>query len=115
MYSFIDSSPFFETTFYKIKQIDINGAESYSSLVKLNNLNSYGVTIYPNPSNGLVLLNGLLVNDEVVLFNSIGELVLKIKILATTELIDMTNFPKGVYIIQYSSNSNLTYSKFILE
>ena len=50
MYNFFDAAPLLETGFYRIKNIDIDGKFSYSSIIRIEPGKKDGViTIYPNP------------------------------------------------------------------
>lgn len=51
------------------------------------------INVYPNPTSGIIHLNGI---SDWTLFNSIGFEVSK----GTNELIDLSNFPSGVYLIK---------------
>lgn len=56
-YRFLDEQPFKnETSYYRIKQVDFNGAYSYSSIIAINTNELSNYTIFPNPANGHVTI-----------------------------------------------------------
>ncbi len=74
----------------------------------------YGLSAYPNPSSGIVKIEIDNINPKWVslsVFNALGEEILcrtqvNGKTRKYTEEIDLSNYPAGVYIIQYSARGN---------
>lgn len=50
-YEFLDKTPYGKN-YYRLKQIDFNGAYSFSNIIQINNGDLNKTTIYPNPSHG---------------------------------------------------------------
>lgn len=49
-YTFTDGSKFLSgTTYYRLKQIDVNGAIDYSKIIQVNIQNTFKWAVYPNP------------------------------------------------------------------
>lgn len=56
-YRYLDSNPFAGINYYRLKQIDFNGAIQYSKIVSVKYNNSVKkVQVFPNPSSGIVSL-----------------------------------------------------------
>jgi hypothetical protein len=56
-YSATDNLPYDRTTYYRLKQVDVNGDLKYSQSIAINNSNWTGFSVlnlFPNPSSGLV-------------------------------------------------------------
>jgi hypothetical protein len=49
-YEFIDDSPSYETTYYRLKQIDFDGKSGLSKIIAINSQETLDIKIYPNPS-----------------------------------------------------------------
>lgn len=47
-YQFVDKAPVLGTAFYRLRQVDLDGAYGYSSVVEVS-LEGMGISIYPNP------------------------------------------------------------------
>ncbi|MCF8295946.1 MAG: T9SS type A sorting domain-containing protein [Saprospiraceae bacterium] len=83
------------------------------------NLISFGINIYPNPSNGKINfdipagLNKL----EITIYNTFGQKVYTEQITSQTKTlktIDLSNVPKGVYFIGLKSKEKQNFVKVIL-
>ena len=61
-----------------------------------------GITISPNPTNGLVSIEGATV-AEVRIFNTLGQLV---KTVRNTNKIDMDNLPEGFYLLRIKATDD---------
>lgn len=80
-YQYIDDMPFLGDNYYRLKQIDYDGAFEYSNIVQVsitafNDLKH--LSIYPNPSDGLFTVNIHNPDQQIAsarLFNSTGQLI----------------------------------------
>ena len=79
---------------------------------------SAAISIYPNPSNGLVYINnsGFMTLDNARIYDVNGRLILR-KELADTPLnqIDLTTISKGVYFLMVSSDGASITEKIVIE
>jgi len=101
-YSANDPQPYAGISYYRLKQTDIDGKESYSPIVsvKLEEENS-DVSVYPNPaSNQLVihfLSNG---NYQIALAGINGQIVHNSASVSVSEMtVDVSQFKAGIYFI----------------
>jgi hypothetical protein len=58
-YSAIDLSPYTGVSFYRLRQTDLDGHFTYSSIVSVNFVRQKSVSVYPNPSKGALYLSGV--------------------------------------------------------
>ncbi len=58
-YSFIDEKPFQGLSYYRLKQVDIDGSEEVSKIISINFNLDEGLVFYPNPSTGMIQLSGV--------------------------------------------------------
>jgi len=75
-----------------------------------------GISIYPNPSNGLFTLKGNALNSKlqhVKVLNTIGAIVYSSKQIQLNQVVDIQNFPSGVYFIELQFNSGKEVYKVI--
>lgn len=70
------------------------------------------LTIYPNPTNGLITIEGLNPASAytISILNSVGKQVLYREITRANEKLDMTDMPSGLYFIQVQNKSGLATS-----
>lgn len=91
---------------------DINFSDVVTSEVK--DLMETGIQVSPNPSSGLFTISntfGTVQNIEIV--NATGGIVYSAKINQHQQIVDLSEQPKGLYILHVSSNGNI-YSKKLL-
>jgi len=118
-YVFYDENPYHELSYYRIKQIDFNGAYSYSDIKTIYLAPSFSlINIYPNPAKSSInILVGtpkdMMVN--VVVFNNIGQKVINY----TTEVItgrhtiniNTSNLSSGSYIFKITTPNGVHVEK----
>ena len=75
------------------------------------------VSVYPNPANGkfTVRLNDKKENVFLKIFNALGEMIYSDKIIDEKIVIELQNKPKGIYLIEMSSQSLNETCKLIIE
>jgi len=105
--------------FYRLKQVDFNGAYEYSEIRSINN-NAVSATLdaYPNPTMNLVTLSWMAGNYENIDFRVLdlsGHEILKEKLTGNgpmTKQLDLTDYKPGTYLVQMVS-SDKTMSQVI--
>ena len=110
-YSYTDPAAHTGRVYYRIKQTDKDGRTSYSQILILNNQEGGGtVTVYPNPTNGMVNLNVTdrsLMNTVARLYNSDGRELQQIYIRQTVTQVSLTGYVKGAYFLRLSNGETL--------
>lgn len=71
------------------------------------------IKIYPNPSNGIFNIEGVITDVGVSIFNAFGKEVLN-KELTLPEKVDLAGQPKGVYFIRISTDKGSYFSKLVV-
>ncbi|MFZ1369571.1 MAG: RHS repeat-associated core domain-containing protein, partial [Ferruginibacter sp.] len=105
-----------ELMFYRLKQIDIDGRFKYSNIVRLrySEKNTVNSIVYPNPTHGSVTVlvgDNSLVGSVADLYDINGRLLESIKITANSQLVNMSKYVNGVYIIRLSNKEVLKVIK----
>lgn len=101
-YNLADPLPY-PITWYRLRQVDIDGNFSYSPIIRLQLNSAITFGIYPNPTTGILNLSRSSNNQsvQVVIFDLSGKLVLQKNFLSGTTLpIDVRHLSNGSYIIQ---------------
>ena len=76
----------------------------------INDQNQLDISIYPNPTNDKLFIQGLSDATEVSIYNVLGKEVLSVK---NTNNINVKALPSGVYVIRISDGVGQTNRKFI--
>ncbi len=114
-YGFFDANPLPGTSYYRIKNNDLDGKSSYSIVVRVNrNKSITGLNLYPNPVvNGIVLLQGSDLgrgNYKINIFGTNGQEIYKQQIKHNGGTISQTielpsTISKGIYILSVKDES----------
>ncbi|RSK43237.1 T9SS type A sorting domain-containing protein [Hymenobacter perfusus] len=99
-YNEVDKKPLNGLSYYRLKQVDLDGSSSFSSLVTVNFLNSGEVTMYPNPVQDQLTIDvaGSAEGVTAVITDMTGRLISTRKLGADSKL-DMTNLQAGTYLV----------------
>ncbi len=103
--------------FYRIQQLDKNGATYYSPVVPISNNNKIKVTLQPNPANNYISINGRDLN-RIVIVNTSGKVLIKKDLLKgnNNHLLDISALPNGIYtVILTKANSNTEIQKLVVQ
>jgi len=102
-YSFTDDNPVQQKHYYRLKQVDVDGAFVLSNIIVLTNKgDKQKVQAFPNPvkNSATVIFNEPIKgNEPFLLFNSTGQLVDRILITGRTSHIDLSNKAPGLYLL----------------
>lgn len=108
-YEYLDRSIYNGNAFYRIKMVDINGIEKYSSIQIIASLSLIPgtISVFPNPANQFIIVQadrqyGL---TEFQLFNACGSRIKQGRLILNqngSTLIDVQDLPRGSYAIQIS-------------
>lgn len=110
------------TTYYRIKQVDLDGKYAYSSIVKVNNNNrNKKITILENPVTDFIKLkiNAKTGNYDLQIFNVTGSKVYSEKIILQNnyleKILPSSNLISGMYFILLTNenNENIAQEKFL--
>ena len=116
-YNFVDNQPEQTVTYYRLLQVDFNGARSYAdkiiSVVYTIDSN-VSLTVVPNPTRGMfeVRIVGA-ANGKAKLLTQSGKPIRIIDIRNFTESIDISDLPSGIYILQYQSGENVVHERVV--
>ena len=115
-YSFLDPSPYAGLSYYRLRQTDFDGTETWSQVVAVvfDPIGSSQLAVYPNPARDQLMLAGLPDNTtRIVLFDATGRLVRTWS--NTTLLDDLGDLERGVYTVGVESEEGITSVRVVLE
>jgi hypothetical protein len=117
-YNMIDPSPVAGVQFYRLKQTDIDGEFTYSSIVpvKFGSVAISEIVMYPMPATSV--LNIDLTNDaesvvDIKILNTLGQVVLNTTVTGSAHQIDIQNLLPGIYFVEVSTEGTVTKSKLV--
>ena len=97
-------------TYYRLRQVDKNGASKYSTVLRINNSNSkWTIETYPNPVKGVLLVQMNSVEVGLVkinLFDQRGKKIIEKQLqkagTSFENVLDVRHLPRGIYFIELS-------------
>lgn len=111
-YSAFDRKPVTGIKYYRIKQTDFDGKSDYSEIINgtCDEAAQISLSVYPNPSigNGYVTLKlSDVLNDPVAIriVDIYGRVADEIMLTQPIQTIDISAFPKGMYILKAGNNT----------
>jgi hypothetical protein len=109
-YQRTDNNSFTGKTFYRIKQEDIDGRNTYSAIRVVNGMvnDQIKMKVWPIPATGPVnvLVNGLANTDMLLVFDISGRLI-KQQAIQNNVAVKLSNLTPGTYILKLTENKDL--------
>ncbi len=119
-YSFLHENPTTGINYYRLKQMDYDGAFEYSNIVSIQlAVDSRQLAVRPNPvQNGevtLTLPDSDFESGQIELFSSTGQRVLIQQISNSNTKLDVRTLPKGIYWLNALIDGKRTSEKIIIQ
>ena len=116
-YSYNDADPGNEKVFYRLKMVDKDKKYDYSTVLCITpgKADNSQTNIYPNPSNGIIAVQNLSPQAGIVIYDQSGRIIQNITTTRSNEQIDLSQYPKGAYMIKITEGNNVSTKKIILE
>jgi len=112
-YEFIEQQILSATTRYRIKQTDIDGKFTYSSIIVLRPGNELSIAAYPNPAKDdvTVLVDKKSLHKNIVITDMYGNALQTIKISSLSFAVSLHSYPAGCYILNIANEKRLKIIK----
>ncbi|QJX45895.1 T9SS type A sorting domain-containing protein [Hymenobacter taeanensis] len=111
-YSFTDRSPLAATAYYRLRQVDTDGTESYSSVVAVAGTDKIEASFYPNPTNSQVTLPAVSGMVKYRIYNATGQNVATGQAVGGST-VDIQHVPMGVYFLELISSDKHNVQRFV--
>jgi Secretion system C-terminal sorting domain len=116
-YNFTDDAPL-SISYYRLRQVDVDGAETFSKIVSVSQDTKGRISITPNPTSDKVNIN---LNQKeasnqtttVILSDMTGRQILTQSTTSGALELDMSNLAKGMYVLTVQSNNAIYQEKII--
>ncbi len=91
---------------------DVSVTEIFPNSVDENNQTQ--ISIYPNPSNGIVYINSPTLIESLTIYSAMGQMVLKQSPKSEYFQVDLSQFSEGVYYININTHNSIITNKIII-
>lgn len=115
-YSVVDNQPYKGLSYYKLQQVDYDGtSESFVTSVLINF--EAGISVYPNPANDLVVIEGEQMESAIVTVMDLNSKEINIKSEATSHkiFVNTTSLSSGVYYLKINRNGVTETKKLMIK
>jgi hypothetical protein len=116
-YSANDPQPYAGISYYRLRQTDIDGKESYSPILSVKNSEQIsGMTVYPNPaSNQLFIRFPFFGNYQIAVESISGQNIRSAVIVSGSDFtMDVSQFRPGIYVIQILHDGHSETNKIVI-
>lgn len=115
-YAFTDETPSKGANFYRIRQYDVNGRSTISKVAEVTmNCDINNISLYPNPTKGVIYVEGLVGANTVEVYNVLGQVVLHKEGTATTEMLDISKLASGSYTVRVVRNDTAVFTAKVVK
>ncbi|MBK8499027.1 MAG: T9SS type A sorting domain-containing protein [Flavobacteriales bacterium] len=113
-YAFADKQPLGGLSYYRLRQTDLDGAESWSDVVAVwRDAPSAELAVYPNPCTDRLFIGGSVpAGEHVLILDATGRVVIDAASSAGTS-IDVSALPAGSYVVRTSNTSGSGSARFV--
>lgn len=116
-YNFTDNSPKFGTSYYRLKQVDYNGAFDYSKIAQVTFSTKSGINFYPNPAHnaGTLVVGDDYINANVSITDLLGREIKNFTMSSSSKNIDFSEINAGIYTILLNTENASQKIKIIIQ
>lgn len=86
-----------------------------AGVLAVNDIDGNQVSVYPNPSNGIINISSKIANNNIEVFDVTGRKVYTTHTNSTLSTIDLSSYGKGVFVVKISDGKNVTTKKVIIK
>jgi hypothetical protein len=103
-YATVDYHPFMGLSYYRLKQTDLDGNSTYSTVAPVDFNHKQNFTVYPNPSRGAVYITGMEISTTNVMtqwYDMSGKLLAQALVPVQGGAANLNvNFNNGIYLLK---------------
>jgi len=112
-YSYTEFTALDGISFFRIKQTDIDGKFTYSTVIKVSNQLNTEVSIFPNPIKDIVTVSvgRDLINTKVVLMDMSGKVLESFTINQSSVTINIAQYSNALYLMKFENGTNVKIIK----
>ena len=112
-YSYTDYSPLAGISYYRLKQVDLDGAYEYSPLVSIQNRTG-SISVSPSSTSTYVTVSTSTDADGTVyMYNSVGMLMQKTTTVNGMAQLDLATMQSGIYFVQIEVDGQVMTEKVV--
>lgn len=75
--------------------------------LNVSNLEVSKLKIYPNPTSNFIVVDSEILNDEIVVIDASGKIVLTENLISKNQRINVSNLEVGIYYLNYNNSTRI--------
>ena len=118
LYTFLDNQPIAGRTFYRIKEVDIDGKSKYSPVVRLNLERNIALRAYPSPATSEVTIEHSATDKGTVSITTADGRIVKqveVKPQMTQTFINTSTLKAGLYVVRFVAADGTTQTTKLIK
>ncbi len=114
-YTYSDKHPINKTSYYRLTQTDYNGESETFDPVSVSFFKENGIAIGPNPATDKIniIISNVSEKESVSIYTLSGQLIKTTEITSNYATINISEIPKGIYMVVISSGDNKISKRII--
>jgi hypothetical protein len=112
-YQFTDMQPGKGISYYRLRQVDIDGHFEYSRIARIYMDGKLLVVITPNPAGNHISIDGADQFQRLKITDMSGKTVKQVNKPGTSQQIDVSDLPAGMYLVYLIGDNGIITEKFI--
>jgi hypothetical protein len=108
VYSFVDRQPATGVTFYRVRNVDVDGKHGYSTVVRLNLNAVAALHAYPQPARSSITIEHptAVSGGAITLSSATGQVIQKVDVKADTNqtVLELSALHAGMYLVRFNDN-----------
>ena len=116
LYQAVDANPYDGVSYYRLRQVDFNGAEEATNWIMVNRKSKEKsqVNIWPNPFTDVITLGAWEDYSTLQIVDMNGKLIVQSSLRNSNGVIDLKNLSKGMYMANFIKEDGIVTSlKFV--
>jgi hypothetical protein len=114
-YTYTDAQPLAGDNFYRLQQVDIDGAVTYSAVVSVSLAPLSNISVYPNPTVQQVQVQGLAGTELIQVINSLGVTVHTVQAGSNNAILNLEHLPAGTYYLRVLHENTVVHNQTLLK
>jgi hypothetical protein len=113
-YSFVDHAPLEGISYYRIRQVDLDGTSSITRTRSIEMPYNAQAIIFPNPAADFLTLDKIEPNSMITLITSLGQEIRKETAKTGTWTMNLDGLPSGFYTVSITTKNGTIHKKLVI-
>ena len=108
-YSFTDNQPISGVSFYRVRNVDVDGKFRYTAIVRVNTADRIAIKAFPQPVRGQLTIEHPAISGKgnITVTSASGQVIRRMDVKGddTQTIIDLSSAQSGIYIVRFDNGN----------